>query len=75
MPWGIAIDKPGDVYVADWKNDRVQKFSPGGEYLATFGKPGTGDGELHRPSGIAIDNEGDVYVSRLGKRTAQYLYP
>ena len=66
MPWGIAIDREGDVYVADWKNDRVQKFSPEGEYLATFGRSGREDGELHRPTGVAIDKEGDVYIADCG---------
>ncbi len=66
MPWGIAFDKPGDVYVADWKNDRVQKFTPDGDYLATFGGPGTGEGELKLPSDVAIDNEGDIYVTDWG---------
>ena len=30
MPWGIAVDDEGSVYVADWRNDRVQKFLGGG---------------------------------------------
>ncbi len=37
MPWGLTIDNQGNVYVADWNNHRVQKFSPGGEHLSTFG--------------------------------------
>ena len=30
--WGIEIDKNGDVYVADWRNDRIQKFAPDGRF-------------------------------------------
>ena len=37
MPWGIAIDNQGDIYVADWNNHRIQKFSPDGAHLLTFG--------------------------------------
>ena len=31
------IDNEGDIYVADWNNHRVQKFSPDGTHLLTFG--------------------------------------
>ncbi len=49
-------------FVADWKNHRVQKFSPAGAFLATFGTFGTGVGELNHPTGVAVDGDGDVYV-------------
>ena len=31
QPWGITLDKDGNIYVADWKNHRVQKLSPQGQ--------------------------------------------
>ena len=41
-PWGIAIGRScGDVYVADWHNDRIQKFSSDGNVsgeLRKFGR-------------------------------------
>ncbi len=36
-PSGIAVDSVGNVYVADWGNDRVQKFSSTGVGLASWG--------------------------------------
>jgi NHL repeat len=36
-PQGIAVDSAGDVYVVDRPNQRVQKFSPEGEFLLMFG--------------------------------------
>ena len=63
MPWGIAIDDWGFVYVADWRNDRVQKFTPDGRFLFALGGSGSGDGEFKRPSGVAVDMHGDIYVA------------
>jgi DNA-binding beta-propeller fold protein YncE len=42
LPWGIGLDKDGNVYVADWRNDRIQRFTPDGGWLATFGRSGGG---------------------------------
>src|SRR6516225_6988493 len=40
-PWGITLDNEGNIYVADWKNHRVQKLSPRGEFIMSIGKYGT----------------------------------
>ena len=72
-PWGITIDRSGDVYVADWGNDRIQKFSPEGEYLMSFGEEY--GGELTRPANVAVDSEGDVYVTDFGNRRVQVYEP
>jgi len=61
MPWGI--DQSGDVYVADWRNDRIQKFAPDGQFLMKFGASGEGDGEFNRPTGVAVDKDGIIYVT------------
>ena len=43
-PTGIAVDKYGDIYVADWGNDRVQALTPDGRSITTF----TGDAGLSK---------------------------
>ena len=64
LPWGVAVGPDGTVYVADWRNDRVQKFTPYGRFLAAFGD--TREGRLSRPSGVAVDGRGRVYVADWG---------
>ena len=43
-PAGLAVDKDGDIYVADWGNNRVQALTPDGRHIATF----TGDAGLSK---------------------------
>jgi sugar lactone lactonase YvrE len=35
-PTGVAVDRHGDIYVADWGNNRVQQFNPDGQYVDQF---------------------------------------
>ena len=60
---GLAIDGDGNVYVADWENDRIQVFDPQGRFLRKWGEEGDGDGEFLHPIGLAIDGDGNVYVA------------
>lgn len=72
-PRGIATDTSGNIYVADWGNSRIQKFSPTGEFLQTIGKQGTGAGELREANGIAVDAAGNMYVAEaLNHRIIKY---
>ncbi len=36
-PQGLALDSAGDLYVTDWAGRRVEKFTPQGQFLLTFG--------------------------------------
>jgi streptogramin lyase len=57
-PFGVATDGAGNVYVTDQGNARVQRFSPTGAFISTFGGPGNFD----QPLGITVDRAGNVYV-------------
>lgn len=35
-PTAVAVDKDGDIYVADWGNDQVQVLAPDGRHITTF---------------------------------------
>jgi DNA-binding beta-propeller fold protein YncE len=59
----------------------VQKFSPGGTFLAAFGKSGgdgtsgTGNGEFDRVIGVAVDPTGNIVVADATNNRVQVLSP
>ena len=66
-PGLAATDSSGDVWVADWGNDRILKYSPAGVLLAAYGGEGAAEGQLQGPFGIAINqSSGNVYVADEG---------
>ena len=62
-PGCVATDGPGNIYVADTYNNRVQNFSPTGRFITKWGCPGSGDGQFNGPMGIAVDGSGNIYVA------------
>ena len=71
QPFGVAIDKYDNIYVADFGNHVVRKLSLSGSVSTLAGTPGTpgsldGPGASARftgPFGIAVDTNGVLYVS------------
>lgn len=57
-----TIDESGNIYVLDTGNYRVQKFSPAGKFLTSFGKKGKGPGEFTHPVTIDINSSGNSYI-------------
>ena len=53
----------------------MQKFSPDGEHLQTYGSSGAGSGQLHRPSGVAVYADGSLCVSDWGNERVQVFAP
>ncbi len=75
-PLGVAVDGEGDVWVTDHGNDRVEKFSPAGSLIASYGSHGYGNGEFDEPTGIDINQAtGDVFVSDTGNERIDELSP
>ena len=66
FPYGVAVDSSDNVYVADFSNHRIQKFSSSGAYLAQWGSYGTGNDQFNSPFGVGIDGSDNVYVADSG---------
>lgn len=60
-PYGIAILPGWHVLVSDSANGSLQEFTPRGEYVRTWLKPGSG----FRPGLLDKDAQGNIYVSDL----------
>jgi DNA-binding beta-propeller fold protein YncE len=65
VPHGIAVDKQGQVFVADRENSRIQIFSPDGEFLQEWT-------DIARPCQVAFDAAGHLFVAELGYRSGMW---
>lgn len=74
-PVNLALDREGNLYVSDLGAFRVQKYSPAGRYLRSFGTLGSGPGQLVRPKGIDVDDEGRLYVVDAATEVVQIFDP
>ena len=63
QPTDVTWDSRGNIYVSDgYINSRVAKFNKDGNWLKSFGEPGTGPGQFRTVHAIAIDKNDNIYV-------------
>ena len=59
----VVEDSQGNYYIAEYGDfDRVQKFSPNGDFLLQWGTHGSELGQFRRPQNMAIDAEDRIWV-------------
>lgn len=64
----VAVGPDGNVFAADFYNNRIQKFSPQGKFLVGIGSKDSGPARLKYPTDVAVDDEGSVYIVDFGNR-------
>jgi DNA-binding beta-propeller fold protein YncE len=68
FPIGIAISRADEVFVTDFTNARVQKFSAAGKFLAAFAVSPF-------PGGIALDQAGNLFIAHMGIPPSRFDKP
>ena len=83
-PAGVTVDANGTVFIADTRNGRIRKVTPGGTIttIAGNGKSGFGgDGGpatsalLSEPSAVAVDVTGNLLISDTGNQRVRKVDP
>ncbi len=63
-PTGVCVDDDGDIYIADWLNNRVQVLAPDGRFITEF----TGNAALSKLGVEKIRSNPDMIRQRNGVR-------
>jgi len=77
QPTDIALMYPNLIYIADYNNHRVQKYTIGSSTGTTVageanGPGGTSSNQLKNPTCILLDSSGGIFISDSGNNRVQY---
>ena len=75
FPSDVAVSSDGKIYVVDGVNSAIKVFNQSGEYLFSFGREGSRDGEFRLPLGVGIDSSNKVYIADSGNHRIQIFNP
>jgi sugar lactone lactonase YvrE len=66
LPVGLAVNSAGDVFVTDFTNGKVLRYSSDGTFQGTFA-------QVTRANQIAIDPEDNIYVTNATFQGAEAI--
>ncbi len=81
-PQGLAVDRGGNVYVADTGNNAIRLFTPGSWIVTIAGTGTAGDtgdsgpasmATLNKPQAVTLDNLGKVYIADTGNAVIRQI--
>ncbi|XP_066300815.1 uncharacterized protein [Branchiostoma lanceolatum] len=61
QPRGVTVSDEGEIFVADWGNERIQVFTLQGTFVRQFPTV-VSDEKKMEPSDVAMDGEGNLWV-------------
>jgi streptogramin lyase len=72
QPTDLTWDFQGNIYITDgYVNSRVAKYDKNGDWVKSWGEPGTGPGQFHLPHAIVADRNNNLYVGDRTNRRIQ----
>ncbi|QEV16859.1 NHL repeat-containing protein [Streptomyces alboniger] len=83
-PMGVAVDKNGNLFIADRYNHRIRKVTPNGNITTVAGDGTAGyisDGgpavatRLHYPADVAVDDAGNLFIADTNNHRVRKVTP